>query len=165
MQKKDLVRNRLPLQKTVLVVDDVDYIRRPIKWLIEGIGKGQYEAVTASNAMEAVEEARNQKFHLILVDWGLPDHHGDWLINEIRNDTLSENRNTVILVQTANIEICQNECLGAGANYVYSKTEMLCKGRFSEILQKWLYTPYAFLDNMPFRSTTTADKINIFLHQ
>ncbi|HEY2933406.1 MAG TPA: response regulator [Acidobacteriota bacterium] len=77
----------------ILVVDDEEAIRRFLKKFLE---KKNYEVLTAANGLEAVEKARQEKPHLVLLDMYMPHMGGLEALSAIKK----ENGNLGIIVIT-----------------------------------------------------------------
>ncbi|MBU5317115.1 response regulator transcription factor [Clostridium bornimense] len=67
----------------ILIVDDEEHIVELIKFNLEANG---YRTITASNGLEALELAKNEKPDLILLDIMLPGLNGNDVCKEIRKD-------------------------------------------------------------------------------
>ena len=68
----------------ILIVDDEEHIVELIKFNLEANG---YKTITASNGLEALELAKNEKPDLVLLDIMLPGLNGNDVCKEIRKDT------------------------------------------------------------------------------
>src|SRR5258708_1352839 len=64
----------------ILVVDDERHQRDILKMILEGEG---YETAVAGNARQALEEARDGLFDVILTDLKMPDKNGIALLTEL----------------------------------------------------------------------------------
>ncbi len=69
--------------KTILIVDDEQYIRQLIKYNLEKEG---FKTFQACNAMKALEKARSEKIDLIILDLMLPDMSGLDVCRILKND-------------------------------------------------------------------------------
>ena len=67
----------------ILIVDDEEHIVELIKFNLDANG---YRTITASNGLEALELAKNEKPDLILLDIMLPGLNGNDVCKEIRKD-------------------------------------------------------------------------------
>jgi len=79
-------RRRQPraLQRTVLVVDDVNDVTDMISLFLKHAG---YHVVTAERATEALKLAGERKFDLIISDIGMPEMNGYELVEALRGMT------------------------------------------------------------------------------
>jgi two-component system, OmpR family, response regulator len=82
------------MAKTILVVDDEEYIRDLIKVLLESEG---FVVVEAASGKEALASLRTQKPDVILVDYYMPEMNGKELVEQIRNDPQLEDMKVVFL--------------------------------------------------------------------
>lgn len=101
---------------------------------------------TASNGLEAVEKARNQRFDLILMDVQMPDLDGLNATRIIR--TLPGLQEIPILAMTANaFDEDRQQCLNVGMNDFVSKP--VDPPSLYSTLLKWLSTPASNTNVMP----------------
>lgn len=79
-------RKRRPsnLQRSVLVVDDVNDVTDMIGLFLRHAG---YQVVTADRAADALKLAREQTFDLIISDIGMPEMNGYELVERLRRMT------------------------------------------------------------------------------
>jgi DNA-binding NtrC family response regulator len=68
------------MKPRILVVDDERHQRDILKTILEGEG---YEVTAAGNARQALEEARNGAFDVVLTDLKMPDQSGIELLREL----------------------------------------------------------------------------------
>jgi len=68
------------MKARILVVDDERHQRDILKVILEGEG---YEVATAGNARQALEQARDGGFDLVLTDLKMPDQSGIELLSEL----------------------------------------------------------------------------------
>jgi DNA-binding NtrC family response regulator len=69
------------MKARVLVVDDEPHQRDILQMILEGEG---YEATVAGNARQAMDEARNGPFDVVLTDLKMPDKSGIELLSELQ---------------------------------------------------------------------------------
>ena len=82
MRRKVKARN-----VTVLVVDDMSFIRKVVRKSLYDLGVN--DIVEAADAAEAVKRLRERKFDLIISDWRMPTMSGFDLLDFVRqNDRL-----------------------------------------------------------------------------
>jgi DNA-binding response OmpR family regulator len=67
--------------RTVLIVDDHRVTLESLCLILEHNG---YRCLTASNAEEALQLFASEKVDLVLMDYGLPDHDGGRLAEELK---------------------------------------------------------------------------------
>lgn len=65
----------------ILVVDDDSMMRR---FLFHALTQAGYEVNTASNGVEAISMLKQEKYHLIITDYMMPQLNGTQLIEWIR---------------------------------------------------------------------------------
>ncbi|WP_397601930.1 two-component system response regulator, partial [Silvanigrella sp.] len=65
----------------VLVVDDQDAFLQAV---VDEIKFHGFEAVTAKNGLEGLEQANKSRFDLILSDIRMPNKDGQWFLAELR---------------------------------------------------------------------------------
>jgi len=87
------------LQRTVLVVDDVNDVTDMISLFLKHAG---YHVVTAERATEALKIAGEQKFDLIISDIGMPEMNGYELVEALRG--MTPYRDTPIIAVTGYTE-------------------------------------------------------------
>jgi two-component system chemotaxis response regulator CheY len=69
---------------TVLIVDDMSFIRKVVRKSLADLGIGRI--VEASDAAEAVKRLREEKFDLIISDWNMPTMSGYDLLDFVRHN-------------------------------------------------------------------------------
>lgn len=72
--------------KTILVVDDEKDV---LDWLESKLSGEHYTVLRASAAKEALEKARKNKPHLVLMDIVLPDMEGSEVVRMLASDPLT----------------------------------------------------------------------------
>lgn len=98
------------MSKTVLIVDDSEFMREVVKQVLELIN---FSFETAENGKEALEKIRSSNFDLVITDINMPVVDGITLIQEIRKI----NSNLPILVLTTESEEkTRKEAMQNGAN-------------------------------------------------
>ena len=70
--------------KTVLVVDDIDAMRRVIAGQLDALGATKVH--TAANGADALRILARQKVDLVLSDWNMPRMKGIDLLRRVRGD-------------------------------------------------------------------------------
>jgi CheY-like chemotaxis protein len=74
------------MPKSVLIVDDNEYLREIFAAILRFSG---YEIVEAASGTEAIEKAASAKPHLILLDLALPDMNGIDVARSIKRNQRS----------------------------------------------------------------------------
>jgi len=69
-------------KKRILVIDDDESIREPMKKILELEG---YQVDTAKNGAEAIEQSKMNFYNLALIDIRLPDMEGTELLTAMRD--------------------------------------------------------------------------------
>lgn len=69
------------MKQRILVIDDETQIQRFMKISLSTEG---FEYTSALNATDGLRLAREQSPDLIILDLGLPDKDGSWLLEELR---------------------------------------------------------------------------------
>jgi two-component system, chemotaxis family, chemotaxis protein CheY len=69
----------------ILVVDDVQFVRRELKVQLRKLGFENVDA--AENGRQALEMMRGQGYGLVISDWVMEPMNGFELLQEIRRDT------------------------------------------------------------------------------
>ena len=82
--------------RKILVVDDEQEIREVLKEYLEYNEHDGFEAVLASDGLEAIKLCENQTFDLVIMDIMMPKMDGMSALKEIR-----KNQNTPIIVLSA----------------------------------------------------------------
>ena len=67
---------------TVLIVDDVDEMRKILKTILHEFGFGRI--LEAENGAEALEIMKDEPINLAVVDWNMPEMSGLELLQEVR---------------------------------------------------------------------------------
>jgi signal transduction histidine kinase/ligand-binding sensor domain-containing protein/CheY-like chemotaxis protein/HPt (histidine-containing phosphotransfer) domain-containing protein len=98
------------LKERALVVEDQSYNQIVLRRMVEGLG---FEADVASDARTAFGLLEQQTFHLILLDWELPDMTGEQLAGAIRQRPGAAG--AILLATTAHdSEDIRRRCRSAG---------------------------------------------------
>jgi two-component system alkaline phosphatase synthesis response regulator PhoP len=98
-------------QKKVLAVDDEAFVLRIIEDKLES---ANIAVLTAKNGQEAIEIAKKNQPHLILLDWMLPDIDGLTVLKILKKQP--QTTNIPVIMLTAKGQPSDEEaCLEAGA--------------------------------------------------
>ena len=115
----------------VLLVEDDPIVQKVHSSFLKNFG---YKHDLAENGVKALDLADKKKYNLILMDVGLPDHSGMYVIANIRGNF--KNRSTPIVVLSA---YQQNEikeqCMAVGATDFFLKPINLQK--LKDIVDKY----------------------------
>lgn len=84
--------------KTVLVIDDENYINRLVQFNLKEDG---YDVITASGGREGLELIRKRRPDLVILDIAMPEFDGFAVLEKIRED--EKLKNTPVLVLTAKV--------------------------------------------------------------
>ena len=110
----------------ILLVEDESNIRNLVRTILESAG---YQVVYAATYKEAVTMYTSHMPDLIILDLGLPDKDGIYLLNKVREESLTP----VIVLSARTNEKDKVEALDAGANdYVtkpFGSAELLARVR------------------------------------
>jgi CheY-like chemotaxis protein len=106
----------MPKPKKVLIADDYDDTRRMMKTMIETSG---YEAIEASDGIEAVEKAHKYHPDMILMDIAMPMLDGLKATEAIRQ--FDDDPDVPIVALTAYGDFYEERALAAGCNEVIPK--------------------------------------------
>jgi CheY-like chemotaxis protein len=118
MEHADVQSDQVKFSGRCLVAEDVLMNQVLIRRLLENAGT---EVTIVSNGQEAVQQAQNQTFDLILMDMQMPIMNGYDATREIRN-LKSDIRNVPIIALTANaMKGDDRKCVDAGCNDYLSK--------------------------------------------
>lgn len=103
----------------VLVVDDNDMNLAVIRGLLK---RTKVHVDTASGGLEALKLTESNRYDIILMDHMMPEPDGVATLNMLREDTNNPNRNTVVIVLTANaIAGCYETYINQGFNDYLAK--------------------------------------------
>jgi two-component system aerobic respiration control sensor histidine kinase ArcB len=103
----------------VLVVEDHFIAKKIAVTILESLN---CEVDTAEDGKRALELFSMNKYHLILVDIGLPCIDGFELVQEIRDQETQQQRKLPIVALTAHTDhTYKNKCIEAGMNDCFSK--------------------------------------------
>lgn len=83
MRARARLRNQLTMAETILVVEDEPAIRELIGFACESSG---YAVLRASSVKEASDLLSQNRVHLILLDWMLPDLSGLQWLDKLKRD-------------------------------------------------------------------------------
>ncbi|KAA0550194.1 response regulator [Bacillus sp. BGMRC 2118] len=72
------------MRKSILVVDDEPITLRGIKKTLESWSEGEYEILTATNAVSAFEMMKTKKIHLLITDICMPEINGLELVKQVK---------------------------------------------------------------------------------
>lgn len=122
--------------KDLLVVEDKDVIQKAYQAQFErecytfdlvGTGKDAFAALVSTH------------YRLILLDAGLPDIDGNVLCRRIRHDESLGHRRQPIVMASASGNLIRSECLQAGANHFFVKTDITSEG-FKETIARHIHS-------------------------
>lgn len=105
------VREHAPREASVLLVDDERVGLEATRSRLENLG---CRVVTAMNAADAVAALARGDFHLVLLDYNLPDSRGDEAIRNIMDHAL-DNAPPVVMFSAGLTQAEKQRCLRAGA--------------------------------------------------
>ncbi len=118
--------------KRVLIVEDNADWRELLTIIVRGLG---YQAITATNGEEGVQQALTTWPDLILMDLGLPKLSGDEAIVRIKSDLTT--KHIPIVVQTAfGKHSIAERAMNAGAAEILSKPITIAE--IQAVLKKYL---------------------------
>ena len=106
-----------PSQKTCLVADDHDVVRRVVGHMLRAFGMGYAEATTGADALAV---CATSKPDAILLDWILPDQSGLACLDALRR-TAGGARTPVIYCMSENDHTQFARALAVGADAVIIK--------------------------------------------
>jgi CheY-like chemotaxis protein len=101
-------------RKLILIVDDEPSVRAMVHASIR-VKAERYRVVEAGNATEAVNQARQHRPDLVLLDVALPDHNGFWVCRELKTDAQTANI-PVIMLTAMSLQSDREQALAAGAD-------------------------------------------------
>lgn len=105
----------------VIVVDDDNMVRQSLCRIVNST-KGMKVVAAAANASEAIERASSVAHDVVVIDYYLPDQHGD----EVTRQIIARNPNEVILGISGFADLeCVNRMTEAGALGFLFKAEDL----------------------------------------
>ena len=105
------------MNKTILLVDDEEYLRETLRF---GLEYEDYKVVEAGTGNEALKVCQTQSIDLILTDMRMPDGDGHELIKLMKAQA-EPVRSIPIIVMTGYTEIARDELIKAGASEVVMK--------------------------------------------
>lgn len=112
--------NVISIQKSLygrfLLVEDTQLAARAIKALLKD--HGNVEIDIATNAIDAVKQAKQTRYDLILMDLALSDHDGIWATQRIR---IANNSVPIVALSAHLNESIKDACLNAGMQAAFSK--------------------------------------------
>ena len=110
-----------PSQLRVLVVDDDPIACEHARIVLEEIGIAAQTCMSGSEALKLIElhHAKHEPYHLVLLDWKMPDQDGVAVAREIRANFNHET--TIILLTAYNWDDIQDAALAAGVDGFMAK--------------------------------------------
>ena len=139
-EKKHYETFRAP-EGRILVVDDVNMNLKVIVGLLKNT---QLQIDTARSGAKCLKKAAKKKYHMIFLDHMMPDMDGVETLEAIRESSENENRDTPVIMLTANAIVgAREEYLSAGFSDYLSKPvrgekleEMILKYLPEELVSK-----------------------------
>lgn len=104
----------------VLLVDDSPTARVKFSRLLKDTG--HFQTITASCFDEAMEKLETQKAEIAIIDYFMPDHNGDVLCRQLRDNPATANMQMAILTSTYSDKVI-TDALAAGAVECMFKNE------------------------------------------
>jgi two-component system, chemotaxis family, chemotaxis protein CheY len=101
----------MPMEKTILIVDDSESIREVVIFTLENAG---YNVVSAIDGMDALKHLNGQHLDMILTDLHMPNLDGIGLIKEVRRID-SYKYIPILYLTTESQQSIKNEARQAGA--------------------------------------------------
>lgn len=101
----------------IMIVDDEPFVIRMLKDKFENAG---LTVVSAANGREAVDLARTEKPHLIIIDWMMPEMNGIDACETIRADP-DHAKTPVIMLTAKGQEVDEQRGKKVGCNYYITK--------------------------------------------
>jgi len=109
----------------ILIVDDVDYIR---KSLSKVLGESGFTCDTCENGALACEELKNNTYDLIITDIMMPDMDGFEFLDHIRNQAPPVNKTPVLVISGGSKTINSDMAL----QLVSEKADMVLQKPFAK---------------------------------
>ena len=89
------------MAKKILVVEDVNFLQKAMKEVLEDAG---FEVLTASNGEEGLERALKKHPDLIILDILMPKMNGMDMLKQLRQDSWGKNVPAIILTNLSSKE-------------------------------------------------------------
>ena len=105
------------MPEKILAIDDENDVLLIIRTALESEG---YEILTASNGVDGLAIAREEKPDLIILDMMMPEMGGEEVIEELKNDPETDTIRVMILTAISERKKIQ-EMLDKGADYYIVK--------------------------------------------
>ncbi len=100
------------ISKTIMIVDDEDYIRELVAIILERAG---YNAIKAVNGKDALDKLKTTKIEMVITDLKMPEMDGIEFIRTLCS--IDEYKSIPIIILTSESrEIKKRECIQAGAD-------------------------------------------------
>lgn len=107
----------LPLQPTVLIVDDDDALARLLEMML---GLSGFDAHMVNSGRAAIHWFKERLPHIVVLDLMMPDIDGLGVLKHLRGEATT--RALPVIILTARIDTAtHNACREAGANEVLTK--------------------------------------------
>lgn len=126
-----LLGKQIPLK--ILIVEDDFINQKVIGKVLKKLG---YQADISNNGVQALEKIRAIPYDLIFMDIQMPEMDGYETTVQIRNNTLLNNPNLIIIAMTANaMQEDRDKCLQLGMNDYISKP--VIAQEIEQMIRKW----------------------------
>ena len=97
--------------KSILVVDDAKSMREMVKAILENEG---YSVVTASDGVEGLALAKDNRFDAAVVDLHMPNMNGISMVNKIRRGSGESSDAAVLMLTTETSDYRKQRPVGWG---------------------------------------------------
>jgi two-component system, OmpR family, phosphate regulon response regulator PhoB len=101
-------------RRLILIVDDEPSVRAMVHASIR-VKESRYRVLEAGNAADAVEQARQHRPDLVLLDVALPDQDGFWVCRQLKADAQTS-QIAVVMLTAMGLPSDRARALAAGAD-------------------------------------------------
>jgi CheY-like chemotaxis protein len=102
---------------SVIVVDDDQYLREVLSFMLERLG---HTVISAGSPTEALKEFESQRFDAAILDWSMPGMTGGELCQQMRRDPATADTPVMILTAYAD-QRTRDDAVAAGADQFLTK--------------------------------------------
>lgn len=141
-----------PRMKNALIVDDHPSIRMAIKYVLKEQG---FESIDeCDNGVQAIQFIKKNKYHIVLLDIGIPGMDGISVISTVRR---AENNTCILVFTSMPPDVYVPRCMAAGASGFVSKNDDMDN---VAVAIKAIGSGYSFFPNVAAQKGNIESRMN-----